>query len=994
MAKGIDFEEKALDYLRSLFEQLGFPVIEARQQRTGTQNGFDIRIGFLDDNRSERNFYFECKDYKTEISWNAIAVKIQELHASSHRPDGYIALSPHVNFSNININILNKLSDTIQAPIKYWTPESNVKTYFSLDDVFFESVYGKKPEVKDDNKTSIQEKIRSIIIDMLRQKDKMAEKNTGISFPKELTLKIPRIHQDDIIGRTDELLELHNLLFKNERVVVVNGIGGVGKTTLVQGYLSKYYKSYQHIVWISQLTKNIASDIINAEGLLENLSIVKQDKEVMQLFHEVLSKLRAIPHSPNLLIIDNADETLTALKDLLPGQPDWHVLVTSRELIKEFYPKELDFLSAENAIALFKKHCTHIKQDDQIAELVKVIDFHTLTIEILAKTAQLRRTDIQTLKRAIEEDLQSNVYIKHKGEKIDKVRSYLSSIFNLSRLNEEETWLMKQFSCLPAEFHSYAVLLELIDPGEDKKDRFPEILNRLLEQGWLLYNTETDAYKMHLIVKEVTVRQLLPVEEDVEGLMDKIIGNLRIDQNKDNPVDKFIWIPYGNTMLNNFQNDTGAKISGLQNNLALVLQELGDYAGAKALLEKAVRSDENNFGPDHPTTAVSYSNLALVLKDLGDYTKARALLEKVVRSNENNFGLDHSITAVSYSNLALVLQDLGDYTRARALLEKAIHSAENNFGPDYPTTAVRYSNLATVLQDLGDYTRARALLEKALRSAENNFGPDHPATAVSYSNLALVLRDLGDYTGAQALLEKTVHSDEKNFGPDHPTTAIRYSNLATVLRDLGDYNRARTLLERAMHSAESNFGPDHPTTAVSYSNLALVLKDLGDYTGARALLEKALRSDEKNFGSDHPSTAVRYSNLALILQDLGDYTGARALLERAMHSDEKNFGPDHPSTAVSYSNLALVLRDLGDYTGARVLLEKAMRLDEKNFGSDHPTTAIRYSNLATVLKDLGEATAAVELSGKSLSILKKTLPEGHPNINRVQSIYRAIQAEL
>jgi len=910
MAKGIDFEEKALDYLRSLFEQLGFPVIEARQQKTGTQNGFDIRIGFLDDNKKERNFYFECKDYKTEISWNTIAIKIQELHASSHRPDGYIALSPHVDFSNININILDKLSDTIQSPIKYWTPESNVKTYFSLDKVFFESVYGNKPEIKDDHKASIQEKIRSIIIDMLRHKDKMAAKNTGVSFPKELTLKIPRIHQDDIIGRTDELRELHNLLLNNERVVLVNGIGGVGKTTLVQGYVSKYYKSYQHVVWISQLTKNIASDIINTEGLLENLSIVKQDKEVIQLFHEVLSKLKAIPDSPNLLIIDNADETLTALKDLLPGQPDWHMLVTSRELIKEFYPKELDFLSEGNAITLFKKYCTRIKQDDQIAELVKAVDFHTLTIEILAKTAQLQRTDIQVLKRAIEENLQSNAFIKHKGEKIDKVRSYLSSIFNLSKLNEEEIWLMKQFSCLPAEFHTYELLLKLIDPGADKKDRFPETLNRLLEQGWLLYNTKTDAYKMHLVVKEITVRQLLPAREDVEGLMSKIIENLSIDQSKDNPVDKFQWIPYGNAILNNFQNDTGPKITSLQNNLAIVLRNLGDYTGAKDLLEKAVHWDEKNFGLGHPTTAVSYSNLAAVL------------------------------------------QDLGDYTGAKDLLEKAVHWDEKNFGQDHPATARRYSNLAAVLQDLGDYTGAKGLLEKAMRSIEKNFGPDHPTIAVSYSNLAVILQSLGDYIGAKDLLEKAMRSDEENFGPDHPIAAVRYSNLAVVLQDLGDYTGAKALLEKALLSAEKNFGPDHPTTAVRYSNLALVLQDLGDYTGAKDLLEKALNSMEKNFGSNHPTTAVRYSNLATVLQDLGDYTGAKDLLEKAMHSDEKNFGPNHPTTAVTYSNLALVL------------------------------------------KDLDEVAMAFELSGKSLSILKKMLPEGHPYINKVQSIYNAIQAKL
>ena len=145
------------------------------------------------------------------------------------------------------------------------------------------------------------------------------------------------------------------------------------------------------------------------------------------------------------------------------------------------------------------------------------------------------------------------------------------------------------------------------------------------------------------------------------------------------------------------------RLSIAENDMALVLQDLGDYAGAKQLLEKAMASDEKNFGPDHPNTVVRYSNLATVLNNLGDYAGAKQLLEKALASNEKNFGPDHPDTAMSYSNLALVLQDLGDYAGAKGLLEKAIASNEKNFGPNHPKTTVSYSNMATILKDLGDY---------------------------------------------------------------------------------------------------------------------------------------------------------------------------------------------------------------------------------------------------------------------------------------------------
>ncbi|MBL7827456.1 MAG: tetratricopeptide repeat protein, partial [Saprospiraceae bacterium] len=63
-------------------------------------------------------------------------------------------------------------------------------------------------------------------------------------------------------------------------------------------------------------------------------------------------------------------------------------------------------------------------------------------------------------------------------------------------------------------------------------------------------------------------------------------------------------------------------------NLATVLQDLGDYAKAKGLLEKALESAVRNFGPMHPKIALDYSNLALVMKDLGEFQDAFILISK------------------------------------------------------------------------------------------------------------------------------------------------------------------------------------------------------------------------------------------------------------------------------------------------------------------------------------------------------------------------------
>ena len=771
-------------------------------------------------------------------------------------------------------------------------------------------------------------------------------------LPKGLTVLMPTVNLKDVIGREEEIGELHQSLFESKQVVLVNGLGGIGKTTLSQAYLTKYAEKYQHLAWITVGGTSLESDFINAVLLDKTFGIKTEGKELTDIFHEVLYDLKALETQPNLLILDNADATLSNYYDKLPQQPNWHVLVTSREHIEGFESKKIGFLKPDKALLLFQKHCTRITDVKAIENLLHTIDYHTLTIEILAKTAQLQRFDIATLQNAIEKDLRAGVYIKHNNDKIDKVYSYLSSIFDLSNVTEAEVGLLKQMACLPPDFHTYDLIKELICmPESEQAELLPESIESLVAKGWLLKNTEADSYKMHIIIAEVARRKLEIGINDVEVLLDNITHKLKIDQSKDNPINKFQWIAFGSTLESIFGKEQLPQISTLQNNLALVLNDLGEYAEAKDLLEKAMVSDEKNFGEAHPTTAIRYSNLATVLQDLGDYEGAKALLEKALISDEKNFGESHPTTAVRYSNLAIVLHDLADYGGAKALLEKALISYKLNFGETHPITTVSYSNLALVFQDLGDYVGAKALLEKALISNELNFGEFHPTTAVSYSNLGLLLKDLGDYEGAKVLLEKALILDKQNFGESHPTTVARYSNLGTVLQDLGDYAESKVLLEKALISDEQNFGKKHPTTAIRYSNLALVLKDLGDYESAKVLLEEALISNKQNFGESHPNTARTYSNLATVLQDLGDFVGAIALLEKALSSAELNFGEDHSITAVRYCNLGMVLKDLGDYERAIDLLKRAHKIFYNHLGEGHPNTKLAWTNLYYVIQE-------------------------------------------
>lgn len=469
-----------------------------------------------------------------------------------------------------------------------------------------------------------------------------------LDIPYHITAKMPITRAQDIIGREAELLELRQRLVDRKQVVLMNGLGGIGKTTLAQAYVGRFQGEYRHLAWIGQTSKSLMADFVQTEGLMDALKVEAGDKDYKTLFPKIIQVLKGISDQPNLLILDNADAGLEEIFDYLPGYPNWHVLATSREEIEGLDSMELGFLSEDNAIKLFYKHYKKDRVDQEaVREFIKSVELHTLTIEILAKVADLHRTMPENLLKAIRENIKANVKVPHCTIKIERVTSYLCEVFEMSALEENEIWLLKQFVCLPSEFHSFDLLEDLINPAAtDRDDIFSKSLEGLRKKGWLLYLPSQDAYKMHRIVREVILRQKTIGINDVEALVKTFATDkFSLDPTIDNPADKFKWIVYGFSMLEVFPDCPDEMVSVLQNNFGLRLREFGDYKGAKALLEKAMASDEKHFGPDHPTTAVRYSNLALVLQDLGEYETAESLAKKTLDVFLRVFPEDHPYIA-------------------------------------------------------------------------------------------------------------------------------------------------------------------------------------------------------------------------------------------------------------------------------------------------------------------------------------------------------------
>ena len=142
---GTDFEDLVEPFFRTIFEKMGFFVLQVRNQNSGSQDGFDIGIVFLDDEEEERKIFIECKYYTvSRLNWGEIFNKEVQLESSNHNPTAFILLSPLRNLSNIDYNTQAKVLKSFKFPVEFWTPDMEVEKIFALDEELYKKVFDKK----------------------------------------------------------------------------------------------------------------------------------------------------------------------------------------------------------------------------------------------------------------------------------------------------------------------------------------------------------------------------------------------------------------------------------------------------------------------------------------------------------------------------------------------------------------------------------------------------------------------------------------------------------------------------------------------------------------------------------------------------------------------------------------------------------------------------------------------------------------------------------
>jgi tetratricopeptide (TPR) repeat protein len=211
-------------------------------------------------------------------------------------------------------------------------------------------------------------------------------------------------------------------------------------------------------------------------------------------------------------------------------------------------------------------------------------------------------------------------------------------------------------------------------------------------------------------------------------------------------------------------------------------------------------------------------------------------------------------TLAMQSNLAITLRKAGNTKEARDLQMNILTRRTELLGPKDPETITVLDNLGVTLSDLGDYAGAVSKHQSAVRLYSEVLGPEHPDTLVAMANLATALRLDGKLREAFQLNTDLLKLRVKVFGPKHPRTLRTLEALGVTLSDLGQPAEALPLLRSAALALASVVGPDDPTTLSVRYNMAKALIETGQLNEGRAIAEEVLETQERVVGIAHSDT--------------------------------------------------------------------------------------------------------------------------------------------
>lgn len=275
----------------------------------------------------------------------------------------------------------------------------------------------------------------------------------------------------DFLGRKKELSEVTAAL-KNNPLLFVTGIAGIGKSEFAKHFAKKNEKKYTNIIYLyytGSLKKCIAE--------LEFASDIAEmtEAELFEAHYKILQTL----YPDSLIIIDNFNvlpKDDVFFREFVKNR--FQILITTRCKPTAFNTLEIKELNKDKELCeLFYRHCPSSKSEPElVAEIIDLLNAHTLTVSLAALTLEASGMDI-------EEFLYELKTTGIRTEISEEVELYKDETFSYGRMMEQHQLSTPCDKALLLDFKAELFVL---------RKEFANALKKRLKAIQIIENADTE----------------------------------------------------------------------------------------------------------------------------------------------------------------------------------------------------------------------------------------------------------------------------------------------------------------------------------------------------------------------------------------------------------------------------------------------------------------------------------------------------------------------
>ncbi len=605
----------------------------------------------------------------------------------------------------------------------------------------------------------------------------------------ELLTTLPR-RKIKLLGRQKDLQWLEQQVKSRHPLLLVNGIGGIGKTEVCKDFFYNHYSQYTFAGWfdyVSSLQESIANAVDWDSDIAREKMEAREDDTPEQRFNKIIRFLNGLnrPGETALLVVDNiSGDDDPDLGRLFSLPPQVKVIANSRRFIKGFEGYRLDFPGHEVCRELFYRFYDGEPDDGAVMELIELCAGHTLTVELLASTARVAALSVpQLVKHLKEKGFNLKEAIPDRvdttwGNEEEKKRffEHMIRVFDLGGLNDAETHILSNLSVLPPVYIKAAEVKKWLKlkTGED--------IDALVKKGWL--RRDKGQIYMHPVIQEVVRFHTQPGVETCLNLITTLKDKFRGEPG-DNLPEKKGYVQYADSVLLYIKGENRL-LATLANNLAFIYEDLGQFQKALSTQKKALDIRKRVLKENHPELAHSYNNLSTIYMGMKQYKKALEFQLTALEIRKKVLDENHPEIVQSYNNLALIYKYLRKPEKALEIQLEVIKIRKKVRGETHHEHAISLHNLADMYHDLKRLDEARKFYLEALAIKEKILKKNNPSLALTFNGMSILYSDLHDYPTSIRYAEKAMAIYQELFPTGHPHLDSMKKNLEKIKKKMTD----------------------------------------------------------------------------------------------------------------------------------------------------------------------------------------------------------------